>query len=62
MSRQRSISSLENNRLFSARIFATWRRTSTNGIRRSTQVASPTQEIMVDQSPVPIAPATRGSA
>ena len=47
---------------FSERTFATWRRASTNLIRRSTQVASPTQAIMVDQIPVPIAPATRGSA
>ena len=58
MSCQRSIASPENDRLFSARTFATWRRASTNGIRRSTQVASPTQAIMVDQSPVPIAPGT----
>ena len=62
MSRQRSIAPPDNDRLFSARTFATWRRASTNAIRRSTQVASPTRAIMVDQIPVPIAPATRGSA
>ncbi len=62
MSCQRSIASPDNDRLFSERTFATWRRASTNLIRRSTQVASPTQAIMVDQIPVPIAPATRGSA